>query len=271
MPAELTSRESTERVKETKARLGERRAVSEPEPLDVVLASNMISVGLDVDRLGLMVVTGQPKTTSEYIQSTSRVGRVYPGLVVTCLNVMRPRDRSHYERFVSYHESFYREVEATSVTPFSGQTLDRALVATLIAMVRHDIDEMEPPLGVMELHDNRPAAETVLQWLIGRARGHRDWYDDTAESRIADLVQRRGRDFFDAWERVIDKAREGAASRTYSKNDGAGSQGLPLMFTVTDEPPKDNDAQQFEAPTSMRDVEPSVHVWLRFKPLDSRK
>jgi hypothetical protein len=157
------------------------------------------------------------------------------------------------------------------VTPFSGQTLDRALVATLLTMVRHHIDAMQPPLGVMELHDNRPAAEQVLQWLICRARGHRDWYDDTAESRIADLVQRRGRNFFDAWERVIDKARAGAATRVYSKNDGAANLGLPLMYTATDEPPDDNDARQFEAPTSMRDVEPSVHVWLRFAPLDSRK
>ena len=270
MPAELTSRESTERVKETKSRLDARRAVEEPEPLDVVLASNMISVGLDVDRLGLMVVTGQPKTTSEYIQATSRVGRAYPGLVVTCLNVFRPRDRSHYERFFAYHESFYRDVEATTVTPFSGQTLDRAMVGTMLTMLRHGIADLEPPLGVMKIHDERPHAEQLLDWLVARARHHRDWHDKEAEERIADLVRRRGRDFLDSWERIVDKARKGSAERVYSDLDRVKHQGKALMYTATDEPPDDHDARQFEAPTSMRDVEPSVHVWLRFAQLDER-
>lgn len=270
MPAELTSRESTERVKDTKNRLAARRAAESPEPLDVVLASNMISVGLDVDRLGLMVVTGQPKTTSEYIQATSRVGRAYPGLVVTCLNVFRPRDRSHYERFVAYHESFYRDVEATTVTPFSGQTLDRGLVGTMLTMIRHGIDELEPPGGVMEIHAQRARAEQLLEWLIKRARHHRDWHDEEAEDRIADLVRRRGRDFLDSWERIIDKATKGGADRVYSKLDRVPHEGKALMYTATDEPPPDHDAKQFEAPMSMRDVEPSVHVWLRFAQLDER-
>src|SRR5207245_6729932 len=113
---ELTSRVSTDRVAEAKRRL----AVSflDSDRVDVALATNMISVGLDITRLGLMVVFGQPKTSGEYIQATSRVGRDHerPGLVVTILNPHKPRDRSHYERFPAFHATFYRSVQATSVT-----------------------------------------------------------------------------------------------------------------------------------------------------------
>ncbi len=273
--AELTSRASTDEVKRTKNDLAV-RLVSAPgaertgEPLDVVLASNMISVGLDVDRLGLMVVTGQPKTTSEYIQATSRVGRAYPGLVVTCLNVMRPRDRSHYERFVAYHESFYREVEATSVTPFSHQTLDRGMVGTFLSMVRHGVAGMDGPLGAMDVHDKRAAIEKVLERLVRRAGKHRNWHDVEAENRIQDHVRRRGKSFLDSWEKVIASAVASGGARTYSGLDRQTHQGMALLFTADDARPDDHDAQQFEAPTSMRDVENSAHVWVRFKQLDEK-
>ncbi|UUZ59601.1 helicase-related protein [Nocardioides sp. B-3] len=94
-------------------------AYPSPQSPDTVLATNMISVGVDVDRLGLMVVSGQPQTTSEYIRATSRVGRRHPGLVVTLFNSGRSQDLSHYEAFTTYHRSIYQQVEATGATPFA--------------------------------------------------------------------------------------------------------------------------------------------------------
>lgn len=141
---ELTSRYSTDQVSEARTRLG--YPASDKNAVDVAMATNMISVGLDIGRLGLMVVQGQPKTAAEYIQATSRVGREghKPGLVVTLLNIHKPRDRTHYEQFRAFHMSFYRAVEATSVTPFSPRALDRALAATLVAAARHVEPDLSP-------------------------------------------------------------------------------------------------------------------------------
>jgi len=107
--------------------------------LDVAIATNMISVGLDIDRLGLMCVLGQPKQSSEYIQTTSRIGRAHPGLVVTVYNPYRPRDLSHYENFKGYHAHIYRFVEGTTATPFSARARDRVLHALFIALARLQI------------------------------------------------------------------------------------------------------------------------------------
>lgn len=97
----------------------------------------MISVGVDVGRLGTMVVAGQPKTNAEYIQATSRVGRDNPGLVFMVYNPSRSRDKSHYEQFLRYHSALYRYVEATSLTPFSDRARDRGLQALFVTLCRY--------------------------------------------------------------------------------------------------------------------------------------
>lgn len=133
---ELTSRVSSSDIPEILSEL--KNTVSSGDAHDILLASNMISVGVDIPRLGLMVVNGQPKGIAEYIQSTSRVGRGnIPGLVLTLYNNGKTRDRSHFETFSTWHSTLYREVEATSVTPFASRARDKALHAVLIALVRH--------------------------------------------------------------------------------------------------------------------------------------
>lgn len=132
---ELTSRIPAETIPEILQKL----EIKYPsrEAIDVLLATNMISVGVDINRLGLMMVLGQPKTTSEYIQASSRVGRSYPGLVVTLYSPVKSRDRSHFEQFIKYHQALYRYVEPTSVTPFSSPVRNKALHAVLIILIRH--------------------------------------------------------------------------------------------------------------------------------------
>lgn len=137
---ELTSTKKAREIPEILDQL--EKTVASGVALDVLLASNMISVGMDVSRLGLMVVNGQPKSTSEYIQATSRIGRQSPGLVVTLYNWSRPRDISHFEQFKSYHEMFYRFVEPTSVTPFAPRARDRGLHAVLVGLIRITVPEL---------------------------------------------------------------------------------------------------------------------------------
>jgi hypothetical protein len=134
--AQLTSLQTAEQNAAIFARLRKRR--DEDGCLDAVLATNMISVGLDVARLALMIINGQPLTTAEYIQASSRVGRgEVPGLVFANYYRDQARSLSHYESFRPYHEAFYRFVEPTSVTPYTYQARNRALHAALVIVMRH--------------------------------------------------------------------------------------------------------------------------------------
>ncbi|WP_017555569.1 DISARM system helicase DrmA [Nocardiopsis baichengensis] len=140
-------------------------------PVDMVLATSMLQVGVDVSRFGLMMVTGQPKNTAEYIQATSRVGRDArrPGLVVTLYNWTRPRDLAHFEDFRNYHASFYREVEALSVTPFTRRSLDRGTAAAFVAAVRNLAEEYSHNADANDVDLNGDVVDDVVQHLLERA------------------------------------------------------------------------------------------------------
>jgi hypothetical protein len=262
-PVELTSRASTSAVKQTKDGLN--KPYRDPGAINVLLASNMISVGVDIDRLGLMVVAGQPKTTAEYIQASSRVGRQekWPGLVVTVFNLHKSRDRSHYEHFAAYHESFYRFVEATSVTPFSGPALDRGLAGTLIAMTRFAAPELTPAKGVMALLANRPLANEIVERIAKRASEQPELQQE-GQKKLQEEVRARGQNLLDTWTDLVRSTPDEPKQRRYSKYDKEKTGGKPLLFTPLDEdrPHEGSPDARFAAPTSMRDVEATAHLWL---------
>ncbi|MCK1819573.1 DNA helicase [Streptomyces sp. XM83C] len=188
--SELTSRVD---ASEIPARLkGIEKRFPDEDTVDVLLATNMIAVGVDVDRLGLMAVMGQPQTTAEYIQATSRVGRAHPGLVTVMLNSARARDRSHYENFQHYHSALYREVESTSVTPFSARARERGLHAVVVALARILIPEARPNDGAGRVEKYEGVLRgRIRQMLLDRAKS-------VAEDE-ADRVATEFDEFVDWW------------------------------------------------------------------------
>ena len=172
---ELTSRVSTTELNETLDKL-EKLSYSKENiekrhfPSNVLLATNMISVGIDVARLNVMLLVGQPKLTSEYIQASSRVGRSYPGVAFAMYDGSKSRDRSHYEQFRAYHESFYKHVEPTGATPFSKPARDRALHAILIAVMRMSVEELksEKDAAKFTMDEYQKQIEFIKNFIVKR-------------------------------------------------------------------------------------------------------
>jgi len=263
-PVELTSRVPTEEVAEAKRRLASPyKGRSDKDSVDVALATNMISVGLDITRLGLMLVSGQPKTAAEYIQATSRVGRdpKKPGLVVVLLNVNKPRDRSHYERFLGFHSTFYRNVEATSVTPFSPRALDRGLAAVVVALARLGLPDFAPNKGAAFAQQRRTAMDFVADVLASRAASHKMQTADEQAAMANDTRKHVAR-ILDNWAFIAkDVAESGAGSDFgYQRDKGVARH---LLYDVLDSADLEPHWESFRTPRSLRDVEPPVLVKLK--------
>jgi len=189
---ELTGRLRSNEVPEA-IRALEVTTVDDGYPVDVCLASNIIEVGVDIDRLSLLTIVGQPKTTAQYIQVSGRVGRRWwerPGLVGTIYGASKPRDRSHFEKFRSYHERLYAQVEPTSVTPFSPPVLDRAAHAVLISYVRQrgNRSEIASPFPMPDglLADARRLLEDRLEIVDS---DERDTFDRVISRRLSEWYQ----------------------------------------------------------------------------------
>ena len=227
-------------------------------PMDVVLATNMLSVGVDVNRIGLMAVNGQPKNTAEYIQATSRVGRAFPGLVCTVLTWSRPRDLSHYETFEHYHATFYRHVEAQSVTPFAPRALDRGLTGTMVSWLRLSHDEYNPNLGAGEMTGSgRPEVGAAKSVMSERA------YQVTDRKAIKELTTDMVAQRCDEWVKEANKGGrrlgyQSGRARKQGQDDVAGLLKRPGLQAW----------DRFTVPMSLREVEPGARLVMLDDTLD---
>jgi hypothetical protein len=251
-PVELTSRRTADEIPEILERLNvkyPRTSKQSPRPLDTLLATNMISVGVDVDRLGMMVMVGQPKTTSEYIQASSRVGRSHlaPGLIVTMYNPGKPRDRSHYEHFRTYHAAFYKHVEPTSVTPFSLPVLERALHAVLIVLSRH-FTGLQSPQAVDPSSDS---VKIIIDHINRRCQSVDSEHSKTLLQKLKKLLKEWSDIRPSEWGRF-----------------GPPPTKRPLMYPAGSEPLVEWDDSPWPTPSSMRnvDIECDANVVATYEP-----
>jgi hypothetical protein len=243
-PVELTSRMNAGDITSILERLSETEFNA--NSVRLLLATNMVSVGVDVPRLGLMLVHGMPKNTSEYIQATSRVGRNGPGLVVSICGWTKSRDRSHYEKFKQYHQSYYRFVEATSVTPWTSQVRDSALGAVMVTLLRHlhAPSTLTPPTNEIITKKFRDLSLRLLERIV------RADPEETGPSRefIESLVIQSG-----YWRQAIgDNCKYG--SGYYSDSS---------CMLRTPESQNGNESGLIPAANSMRDLEPSTKYRLK--------
>jgi hypothetical protein len=231
-------------------------------PFDVVLATSMLQVGVDVQRLGLMLVVGQPKNTAEYIQASSRVGRDAsdrPGLVVALGNWARPRDLAHFEQFRHYHETFYAQVEALSVTPFSPTSLARGIDGLLVSAARvaqaTQSEGLSPEREAWRIKDQRSAVEALAERLKARIAAAAQ--GDEPTKRASDLLVNR----IDRWSERAKRAAEMSKTLVYERT-GDGDKYLPLI--ISPENAKASVGGSIEAPfviaNSMREVQPEINL-----------
>lgn len=182
------------------------------DAVDILACTNMLSVGVDISRLGLMLILGQPKTTAEYIQASSRVGRdsrKLPGIVFTLYSPTKPRDRSHYEMFKGYHESLYRYVEPTSVTPYALPSRKRALHASFVALVRM-VSEIKGNRDASKVLKHKNYVEKLLLRLATRMA--------ISDPDEAEAIQSELYEYFEEW---IGKAEDTARSLRFEPGRNA--------------------------------------------------
>lgn len=224
-----------------------RWTADEARAIDLVLATNMLSVGVDVNRLGVMAVNGQPKGTAEYIQATSRVGRAHPGLVCTVLTWARPRDLSHYETFEHYHATFYKHVEAQSVTPFSPRALDRGLTGSMLSLMRLEHESFGPNKGAGSLQSPGQAEmASTVDILVRRA------WNVSESADIKNHTEKALKSRADHWAKEVQK---GGRILAYERR---GSEKDKMVNLI--KPPGVNSWDDWTVPQSMREVEPGVRL-----------
>jgi hypothetical protein len=237
-------------------------------PPEFVIATNMISVGIDVSRFNTMIISSMPRNIAEYIQASSRVARNKEGIVFTVHHPFRSRDISHYQKFKEFHEKFYSYVEPISVTPFASKAMERYLAMLLSVIIRHQKDlglmnnadaskindikiEQIKKIVLSEIGRIESNAEKLDFYLQNRKSGFISGIDGIiSEEELSDLSNKVGR-LLESWIKRL-QGSEPAPELLYRKDTKSNS----LFITSSD----DNYPDHWKVGYSLREIDPSVVI-----------
>ena len=256
---ELTSRKDSGEIPEI---LNKLEITLGNNPLDLLLCTNMLSVGVDIQRLGLMIVNGQPKNHSEYIQATGRIGRKHPGLILSIYNSLKPRDQSHYENFRLYHSAFFKYVEPISITPFSARSRDTGLFAVCVGMIRNmvplvDKDPANFNRNIQSIADAIDEIKSEFSKRVG------DTDNKQKEQTILEI-----NDYMEEWENLASQSTDENKLRWKKTGWETESQRKTSTYLLVDVERGDEKLQGIpKTPNSLRDAEQIHNVYFYEKPL----
>lgn len=247
---ELTGRKNANEIPEILKQL-DVGITSGKKPLDALLCTNMLQVGVDIDRFGVMIINGQPKLTSEYIQASGRIGRKFPGLIIASYNYLKPRDLSHYENFIYYHSTFHKNVEPVSITPFSSRARDRALLGVVVALMRQNSNLLSERKSANKFDEDEyeELIEQIKNTILNRVSNIEPTERESTETQLE-------RKIFEFWQKRVTENN----NLEYNKNPYPDAPKVPngkyLMKSEIDSV----DEEAILVPTSLREAEDEVKL-----------
>ncbi len=241
-------------------------------PPDLILATNMISVGLDVERFNTIIMNSMPRNIAEYIQASSRVARNDLGLVVTLHNPFRARDLSHFERFREFHEKLYYYVEPISITPFSKKSVAKYFPLYLATMIRHTYDNLANATDAAKIDGN--LRDNIIHEL-GQYFDNRLTRTQQLEDGLSDLLTEELEKFIrvflsnalDGWQSLADGQNFDGYELRYSGSDFLNSNSRSVkkhrnLFLALDAYQDSESENMWPVPMSLRNVESEavIHI-----------
>ena len=253
---ELTGRINAAKIptilQDIETKLGDKKV------LDALLCTNMLSVGVDVERLNAMVINGQPKSTSEYIQASGRIGRKDPGIVVTNYAYIRPRDLSYFENFIQFHSTYHKSVEPGIVTPFSSRSRDRGLAGVFLALIRMNSQTLSNNPKKFDPNDTNigKIISDIEKQIIARVNEIDKLESDGTKTDIKELIKKwdTARIEFNSW------TSKGTGDLKYRRNPFTNKTESDIIYLLNSS--RDAyDEHSFVIPESLREAESEISLY----------